>query len=480
MGDSDFRRGIFRRTLTTSLAVLGLAVFAGGCVDEDTVYSDRPFGNDPPASAGGMLGYVQGQAGEPTCAQCHATPSANWTTTAHADAWATLQASGHAQEFCEGCHTVSQFGNAATEPVGWTSTGDSRYVDVQCEACHGAGETHVANPEASQPLASLAVGEDLTNGCGECHNGTHHPFVEQWQLSKHSEVVGFAASNPECARCHRGQGTLSAWGVRGPYVEKFSEEPLAVVCGVCHSSHDNTFEGQLRFPVRTPDIQVHLCARCHNRRSVADPNSSHGLAPHAPESELLIGEAGWIPPGSGLSSGSVIPTHGSTSNEKLCATCHVAAYTVTDEATGEFEFQAVGHTFEAIPCVDESGIPNGETDCAISADDRSFQGCVDSGCHSSADATAAILNLRGDFAREQADALLALLELVDPNLDEPGGEIDATVSTFTVAEGGFFNYNLATHGGEVYGSATHNGPWIRDLLAASITAVEDEYGVSLP
>lgn len=480
MGDSDFRRDIFRRTLTTSLAVLGLAVFAGGCVDEDTVYNDRPFSDDPPASAGGMLGYVQGQAGEPTCAQCHATPSANWTVTAHAGAWETLQDSGHAQEFCEGCHTVGQLGNAATENVGWTATGDTRYLDVQCESCHGAGETHVADPETSQPLASLAVGEGLTNGCGECHNGTHHPFVEQWELSKHSEVVGFAASNLECAGCHRGQGTLLAWGVRGPYVEQFSEEPLAVVCGVCHDPHDATFEGQLRFPVNTTDVQLHLCARCHNRRSVADPSSSHGLEPHAPETQLLVGEAGWVPPGSGLALGSVVATHGSASNEKLCATCHVARFTVTDEATGEFEFQAVGHTFQAIPCLDEQGIPTGEHECPITVEARSFVGCVDSGCHSTEDGTAAILNLRANNVEAQAEELLALLELVDPNLDEPGGEIDATVATFTVAEGGFFNFNLATHGGDVHGSTTHNSPWIRALLEASIVAVEDEYGVSVP
>ncbi|NNK47682.1 MAG: hypothetical protein HKP01_02275 [Gemmatimonadetes bacterium] len=480
MGDFDFRPGSFRQALRAAVGVLGIAALAGGCVDEDTVYNDRPFGDDPPAAAGGMLGYLQGQAGEPTCAQCHATPSANWTTTAHAGAWETLQNSGHAAEFCEACHAVSEYGNAATEPVGWTSTGDPRYVDVQCESCHGAGEAHVANPEASQPLPSLAVGEDLTNGCGECHNGTHHPFVEQWEMSKHSEVVGFAASRLECAGCHRGQGTLLAWGDRSNYLEKDSEEPLAVVCGVCHSMHDATFEGQLRFPVLTPDVEVHLCARCHDRRSVADPNSSHGLEPHAPETRLLVGEAGWIPPGSGLAAGSVIPTHGSTSNEKLCATCHVAMYTVTDQATGEFEFQSVGHTFESIPCVDESGIPNGETDCAVDAAERSFVGCVDSGCHSTQEGAAAILNFRADFIQTQAEILLALLEQVDPNLDEPGGEIDATVSTFTVAEGGFFNYSLANHGGDVYGSTTHNPPWIRALLAASISAVEDEYGVSAP
>jgi len=173
-------------------------------------------------------------------------------------------------------------------------------------------------------------------------------------------------------------------------------------------------------------------------------------------------------------------THGSTSNEKLCATCHVAMYTVTDEATGEFEFQAVGHTFDAIPCVDENGIPNGERVCPVSTAARSFEGCVDSGCHSNGDAAAALLNNRADNIRADADVLLALLTLVDPNLDEPGGEIDATVSTFTIAEGGFFNYHLATHGGEVYGSTTHNPPWLRALLDASIVAVEDEYGVSAP
>jgi hypothetical protein len=480
VGDSDFRRGSFRHIVKASLAVLGLAAFAGGCVDEDTVYNDRPFGDDPPASAGGMLGYVQGEAGATTCAQCHATPSANWTTTAHAGAWETLQGSGYAEEFCEACHTVSQLGNAATEPAGWTSTADPRYLDVQCESCHGAGETHVGDPQATQPLPSLAVGADLTNGCGECHNGSHHPFVEQWELSRHSEVVTLAAGRVECAGCHRGQGTLLAWGVRSNYVERDSEEPLPVVCGVCHAPHDAVFEGQLRFPINSPDVTLHLCARCHNRRSNPDPNSSHGLEPHSPETELLVGEAGWIPPGADLDFGAIIASHGSANNETLCATCHVVMYEINDEATGEFVFNSVGHTFQAIACVDESGIPTGETDCPVDTSARSFVGCLGSGCHSSEDGAADILNVRANFNAELSATLLALLTEVDPNLDEPGGEIDATNSTFTVAEGAFFNYNLANHGGSVYGSTTHNPPWIRALLEASISAVEDEYGVSAP
>ena len=78
---------LFKSWRTASLAIVGLSLVLSGCVDEDTVYNDRPFGDDPPASAGGFLGYVQGQAGEPTCAQCHATPSSSWTATAHAGAW---------------------------------------------------------------------------------------------------------------------------------------------------------------------------------------------------------------------------------------------------------------------------------------------------------------------------------------------------------------------------------------------------------
>jgi predicted CXXCH cytochrome family protein len=465
---------------TASLALVALPVmFLAGCVDEDTVFNDGPFSDDAPASAGGFLGYLQGQAGEPTCAQCHAAPQSQWTGTAHAHAWEGLQSSDHANESCEDCHTVSELGNAATESVGWTATGDKRYLDVQCESCHGAGESHVLSPENIKPLPSLAVDTLLTNGCGECHTDDHHPFVEQWELSKHSEVVGFAASRVECAGCHRGQGTLLAWGVRSDYVEKDSEQPLAVVCGVCHDPHDATFEGQLRFPVNTPDVTLHLCARCHNRRSNPDPSSSHGLEPHSPETELLVGEAGWIPPGSGLALGTVVPTHGSASNEKLCATCHLAMFRVTDELTGDFVFQAVGHTFQAIPCLDEAGIPTGEHDCPLTTEARTFAACVDSGCHSSEEGAAAILNLRGGASEGFAEDLLTLLLEVDPNLDDPGGEIDAGVATFTVAEGAFFNYNLAMHGGDVHGSATHNGPWIRSLLLASIAAVEDEYGVGL-
>lgn len=479
MGNSDFHSSYFRRTIRISLAMAGLAVLAAGCVDEDGVFNDRPFTDDPPADAGGVLGYAQGAVGSTTCGQCHAASQSEWSGTAHAGAWETLQGSGLAQPSCENCHTVSQLGNAETEDIGWPATADKRYLDVQCESCHGGGAAHVSNPVAVKPVPSLAVGTDLTDGCGECHNGGHHPFVEQWELSKHAEVVTEAAGRAECAACHRGQGTLLAWGVKGDYLEKDSEEPLPVVCGVCHDPHNAAFEGQLRFPVNTNSPELHLCARCHNRRSIPDPTSSHGLEPHSPETELLLGDAGWIPPGADIDRGSA--SHGSANNDRLCATCHVVMYEITDAASGEFVFKSVGHTFQPIPCVDAQGIPNGDDSCLVNADARSFRGCVDSGCHSSEESASALLNLRADFIGGLAEDLITLLEEVDPNLDEPGGEIDPTVGTFTVAEGAFFNYNLAIHnGGEVYGSTTHNPFLIRELLQASIGAVNREYGVALP
>jgi hypothetical protein len=75
---------------------------------------------------------------------------------------------------------------------------------------------------------------------------------------------------------------------------------------------------------------------------------------------------------------------------------------------------------------------------------------------------------------------------VDPNLDEPGGEIDATNPTFTVAEGAFFNMELAEFGSAAFGtdtvlgSTTHNPFLMESLLITSIEAVEDEYADILP
>jgi hypothetical protein len=163
----------------------------------------------------------------------------------------------------------------------------------------------------------------------------------------------------------------------------------------------------------------------------------------------------------------------------------VEAFEVTDEATGEFVLNSVGHLFTAIPCVNDQGIPVPGT-CAFTTQVRRYEACATSGCHSSDDRAAELLSIKSEDIMDLANALLDQLKVVDPGLDAPGGEIDPTNPTLTVAEGAFFNFNLTTFPeegeeateGNVAGSTTHNPFLIEALLVASIEAVEDEYGVS--
>jgi predicted CXXCH cytochrome family protein len=473
-------RSAVRNTRWVAL-LAGIAV--SGCVDEKIVEVPREIFDPPAAEAIGMLGYSDQDAGLTTCGNCHVGPQGQWEGSAHADAWAGLQDSGHASEFCEGCHTVNELGNTLTEVAGYNATGEDRYHDVQCESCHGPGLDHVQEPGANPMLAPLDVGLDNTDGCGECHQGEHHPFAEQWVLSGHA-TLGSQAERDGCNACHSGGGALTAWNVNTNYIEE--GQPIAITCGVCHDPHGSNNTAQLRFPVGGVEIEQNLCSQCHNRRTVPDPGSSHGIEPHSPETAMLSGEAGFFFPGMIIDRGDIIATHGSEANERLCAGCHVVSTTITDQASGEFLFEAVGHTFQAAPCVDENGIPTGG-DCGISTSDRDFaSSCATSGCHGSADGAQAVLltaTLRFETLSEE---LMDLLLQVDPNLGEEGGEIDPGDGVITTAEGAFFNHALAEFGGTdrpspllAYAAAAAHNPFLTEqLLLASIDAVETEYGVS--
>ncbi len=481
------------------LAALTLGALALACTDEKIIEVERPFFEQPPALAGGALGYDEAEVKLTVCGNCHIGQQSEWEGTAHAHAWDDLQASGHAQASCENCHSISENGNVAEGDIGYTSTKDPRYEDVQCESCHGPGLPHVTNPDATQPLASLSVnvaqlagfaGHNLFSaqgndfGCADCHSGVHNPFVEQWSQSPHAHVVASPSTNPSCVRCHSGQGTLIAWGENANYLEKNSPEVLPVVCGVCHDPHDPTNEGQLRYPITTVDMEANLCAQCHNRRTVPDPNSSHGLSPHAPEAALLIGEAGYFFPGTNIDVGQIRGTHGSDRNTRSCATCHVVMKSVTDQLTGAFVFNSVGHLFRPIPCKDAQGIPQPfGVDCPLTTAARDFSGCTGGACHGTEQAAAGAALAASTRIQRLVNELEELLAVVDPNGEAAGGAIDPTNPTFTVAEGAFFNLELAQAGNAefgthtVLGSAVHNPFLMESLLLTSLQEVEREYGV---
>jgi predicted CXXCH cytochrome family protein len=379
-----------------------------------------------------------------------------------------MQASGAAAESCESCHAVGENGNPVEDPnVAWAATDDPRYHDVQCESCHGPGLDHVTNPDATQPLARLDVGETLEFGCGECHRGdaeAHHPFIEDWTLSAHGKRGTSMQTREECVNCHEGRGALEVWGVDAEYVEKDQAEPLPITCGVCHDPHDATNPGQLRFAVGVPDVDRNLCMRCHQRRAVPDPGSSRG--PHSPQGPLLLGQdVGWIPPNFAYDETRIVSTHGTERNPRLCATCHVTAIDFTDE--NGVTVTASGHLFKAIPCLDAQGLPTASEACTLQ--ERSFASCTPSGCHGDQNAARSAYISGTDEIDGLVQDLDALLAQV------PESEFSTSDTVFTVAEGANFNAGL----GAIPSSAIHNPFLTEALLRASIDAVMDEYGVAL-
>ena len=465
---------------------LSLVLALGACVDEKIVYREGPNFTRPPALAANFVGYSDQTSKRVVCGSCHVEKQARWEATAHADAFRTLESSGQMQGFCQSCHTVSNLGNAVTDTaVGWRSTKDPRYKDVQCESCHGPGLEHVSSPRRGQMLASIDAdtGASVTNGCSECHSGTHHPFVEEWRKTRHATSYtraynGSTATPPEipfgpraaCQGCHIGQAVLANWGVNTNYVEKSLGQTVAtgegVTCVVCHDPHGSGLPKQLRYAVDSRDPENNLCVRCHNRRSNPDFTGNRDT-PHAPHGPLIFGTAGWWPPG--VTFEETQSTHGSDRNPKLCATCHVQNYAVRDKATNQFQVQVVGHRFLATPCVDANGAPTDDQNCALAQ--RSFKSCAGSGCHSS-EASA-----RSALATAEADIAVLTGALDNMLAQVPASEkLPAAAGKVTTARGAAFNSALA----KSHGAAAHNPFLVKALLRASIVAVSERYNIPRP
>jgi predicted CXXCH cytochrome family protein len=461
-------RNPVRGAAVRAAVVLLAPILFASCVNEDATYPARTQFAQPPDGAGNFIGYLSTADHETVCGNCHVDQQALWATTRHAHAWADLQASGHASAVCEGCHTVGSLGNATPDSLsGYAGSHDARYEDVQCESCHGPGLVHVSAPSiTNRPLATLAVdtGAAFGKGCGECHSGTHEPFVDEWVQSAHAHSVETPTlGRPECQYCHTAQGALQSWNVSTNYVEadSIATDPLPITCGVCHAPHGSTNPAQLRWPFDVADLTRDLCMKCHQRNATPDPTSTRG--PHSPEGETLLGTAGWWPPGTALAD-TLVATHGSSANPGLCVTCHVSRFAVTDPNTGSFVFQATGHLFVAIPCLDANGLPTTGS-CGLAQ--RTFAACVASGCHGNQ-----------DVARSALVASSSRLEQLDSALNSqlvqiPASEFAAS-NVLTTAKGAKFNLQLA----EEPGAVVHNPFLMEALLIASIKQVQVTYGIS--
>jgi hypothetical protein len=138
----------------------------------------------------------------------------------------------------------------------------------------------------------------------------------------------------------------------------------------------------------------------------------------------------------------------------------VYRFDVTDQATGDFLLTSVGHTFEAIQCLDPvTGLPV-PGPCVET--ERNFGGCVSSGCHGNVDAarnafiaSRSTMNFYvdllwtdtdGDAIMEPTDAGVLAQVLAQAIAAGDSNEINLYDSTLTAAEGAIWNAQLAfTH-----------------------------------
>ncbi len=102
-----------------------------------------------------LLSFV----GEKGCESCHPREYLHWATTPHARAYDTLVKKNKTSDpSCLACHTTGHGSPKET---------NSRFENVQCEACHGAAEGH---PDSRKDLEDVDEGD-----CRQCHNPTNSP-----------------------------------------------------------------------------------------------------------------------------------------------------------------------------------------------------------------------------------------------------------------------------------------------------------------
>ena len=303
--------------------------------------------------------YVGGE----RCQSCHAILYNAWEETAHAHAWATLEESDHAASYCNRCHTVDT--EEITGNSGYDDAAISLYENVQCESCHGTGSDHAASPSTAFMQVDYAA-----NGCGTCHEGTHHPYLSEWQQSPHSfnAATDHAATNTNCQGCHEGVAALhrlsDAVGLSSFYgggaisredTTEISLQP--VVCQTCHNPHINDNPGQLittadvhlvtangESPVITDGGTGKLCMHCHHARNSAEEQIESGeshFGPHASlQADMMAGKSAYH----GVADQSFTwadPSHLHVQNS--CKTCHLN----TMEYISEENPAKTGHYFFA-------------------------------------------------------------------------------------------------------------------------------------
>jgi len=100
--------------------------------------------------------------GADKCKMCHSKQYATWQKMKHSTAIEALSAEEQKNAECIKCHVTGY-----QKPGGYESMEKTpKMVNVQCEACHGAGSNHMKAPMAEKKKTINGKGVD----CRECHS----------------------------------------------------------------------------------------------------------------------------------------------------------------------------------------------------------------------------------------------------------------------------------------------------------------------
>lgn len=165
------------------LVVLGFVAWAAGLPVEGTsavaatlTPAEAAFGTMTPQEHA----YVGAREG---CRKCHLKEYRDWESTPHAEAYATLEAEGEADNGeCVRCHvtgygTQTGFQSLETTP---------ELAGVTCEACHGPGADYRERDIMKSLEASMAVGLNIPDEktCLACHNEQSPTFPGEFNFEE--------------------------------------------------------------------------------------------------------------------------------------------------------------------------------------------------------------------------------------------------------------------------------------------------------
>jgi len=159
-------------------------------------------------------GYV----GQQTCVTCHAQENANWAHTAHAKVF---------------------------------DLNPRNQLEMQgCEACHGPGSVHVANPAEQTGILRFSRRSQLPiaeqNGvCLNCHRGGQRIF---WASSTHE------SHDLACSDCHNPMANFSLKGLQ-------ARTSVNETCFQCHKTQRAEFSRRSHMPLLEGRVG---CVDCHN------------------------------------------------------------------------------------------------------------------------------------------------------------------------------------------------------------------------